>query len=117
MMVWMHNEGGEFVLYPKDGASGADVGIPLSDGKMVVFRHDDFSYSYQPVGESLAMQTWLLSEIPEQRALGSAVALPSSLAERERAACLSSRCSVPGGCSSYPEFWTSLAAGNDCHTR
>ena len=36
--------------------------IPLTPNRLVVFRHDLLTYPYRPAGESLVLQTWLMSE-------------------------------------------------------
>jgi len=64
--------GGEISLFPRVGsdlaAAGAQpVKLPVSPNKMLIFRHDQMSYTYQPKGASLALQSWMLTDIPLAR--------------------------------------------------
>ena len=36
--------------------------IPLTPNGLIVFRHDLLTYPYRPAGESLVLQSWLMSE-------------------------------------------------------
>ena len=36
--------------------------IPLTPNGLIVFCHDLLTYPYRPAGESLVLQTWLMSE-------------------------------------------------------
>mmetsp|Transcript_12481 Transcript_12481/g.35540 ORF Transcript_12481/g.35540 Transcript_12481/m.35540 type:complete len:830 (-) Transcript_12481:158-2647(-) len=54
------NEGGSFELYPKDHLKMDPVRLPIQKSRMIIFRHDLLSYSYQPQGDSVALQMWLM---------------------------------------------------------
>ena len=49
----------ELLLQPSDIP---EILIPLTSIRLVVFRHDLMTYSHRPAGESLVLQTWLMSE-------------------------------------------------------
>nr|AQS99242.1 type I polyketide synthase [Gambierdiscus excentricus] len=61
MLYTIHSEGGELWLYPREGQ---DVMIPVIKGRIVIFRHDRMSYSYKPLGNSLALQSWIVRDVP-----------------------------------------------------
>jgi polyketide synthase-associated protein len=65
MMHLVSNAGGTLELFPKQHLDMDNVTLPLSTGRMVIFRPDLMGYCYHPLGEdSLAVQTWLLG-IPQ----------------------------------------------------
>jgi len=42
---------------------GPDVALPCEPGRLVIFRHDRLSFTYEPAGDdALALQAWILSE-------------------------------------------------------
>eukprot|EP00438_Fugacium_kawagutii_P008910 Skav215718 [mRNA] locus=scaffold2573:548558:565726:- [translate_table: standard] len=60
------NEGGELDLFPNPtGYDYNEVTLPLTKGKIVVFRCDalGLNYSYRPKGKNLAVLSWVL-DIP-----------------------------------------------------
>jgi len=62
MMYMIANNGGEVYLHPRDSGT---VRIPVSKSKLLVFRHDCMSFSYEPKGQFLVLQAWTL-EAPQQ---------------------------------------------------
>jgi len=60
-LYMVENEGGELVLHPKEGDN---VTLPVEKNRIVLFRHDDMTYSYKPAGEHLAVQAWMLGDMP-----------------------------------------------------
>jgi len=66
MTYLIENEGGVFWLYPKDALNSDPVNIPITKGKLVIFRHDLMDYSYQPIGRSLALQSWITGPLPDK---------------------------------------------------
>jgi len=63
MFYMVDNGGGELHLSPKGAAYDYDeTSIPLSKNKLVIFRCDNLgmNYQYKPLGENLALQTWVL---------------------------------------------------------
>jgi len=66
MIYLIDNEGGDIWFYLKDDVENRCVNIPITKGKLVIFRHDLMDYSYQPIGESLAIQSWVVGPPPER---------------------------------------------------
>jgi len=63
MLQMVENDGGDLWLFPVEGSPYSTVKLPLSRNKLLIFRQDLLSYSYEPTSDqSLALQTWLLSE-------------------------------------------------------
>mmetsp|Transcript_3548 Transcript_3548/g.6438 ORF Transcript_3548/g.6438 Transcript_3548/m.6438 type:complete len:1298 (-) Transcript_3548:61-3954(-) len=72
ILYMVDNAGGEVQLCPRNGSALAAAGfgaltLPISGNKMLIFRHDQLSYSYQPKGPSFALQSWMLTDIPLAR--------------------------------------------------
>jgi len=62
MLNVLQSGGGELMLIPKDETK-ENVVIELAAGKMVVFRHDELSYVYNPTDKSdVVLQSWILQE-------------------------------------------------------
>jgi len=66
VLCMISNKGGDLWLYPKDPKAGfgKSVHIPITQNKILLFRHDLMEYSYQVRGPSLALQTWILDDPP-----------------------------------------------------
>eukprot|EP00971_Amphidinium_carterae_P237513 4715000-Amphidinium_carterae.5 len=39
----------------------AEVKLPLAPSRVVIFRNDLLGFSYEPLGDSLALQSWVTS--------------------------------------------------------
>lgn len=62
MIYIVESGGGELRLL---GRHGAEVRLPLSRSKLVMFRHDAFAYEYLPEGpRALAVQCWMMAPVP-----------------------------------------------------
>lgn len=74
LMRWISNDGGVMDLLPCPGSAREATSIPLSEGKLLVFRCDEFGFSYKPLGkEPLALTTWIVdagSKVVQQLATG-----------------------------------------------
>ena len=57
----------ELMLQPSDMP---EMLIPLTSNRLIVFRHELMNHSYRPAGESVVLQTWLMSEPFAPDALG-----------------------------------------------
>eukprot|EP00933_Yihiella_yeosuensis_P048748 TRINITY_DN4510_c0_g1_i11.p1 TRINITY_DN4510_c0_g1~~TRINITY_DN4510_c0_g1_i11.p1 ORF type:complete len:757 (-),score=116.87 TRINITY_DN4510_c0_g1_i11:1560-3830(-) len=66
-MLYCIHGGGSIELCPQDknGHCQQDgIEVPLRHGRLLLFRHDQMSYTYRPDGESLVVQAWLLDATP-----------------------------------------------------
>eukprot|EP00438_Fugacium_kawagutii_P018475 Skav222406 [mRNA] locus=scaffold4005:16686:20057:+ [translate_table: standard] len=74
LMRWISNEGGVMSLLPRPGSPKEATSIPISEGKLLIFRCDEFGFSYNPLGsEPVALTTWLVdagSKVVQQLATG-----------------------------------------------
>ncbi|CAJ1327146.1 unnamed protein product [Effrenium voratum] len=122
MIFLVDNEGGELELFPNPtGYDYNEVTLPLSKGKLVVFRCDalGLSYSYRPKGKNLAILSWVLD-------------IPSTWKEKEEALRIidgpdepqGRRNNVMGVHTRYPglgfqvqAFWNMLVAGSDTQVK
>mmetsp|Transcript_95587 Transcript_95587/g.275421 ORF Transcript_95587/g.275421 Transcript_95587/m.275421 type:complete len:1245 (-) Transcript_95587:98-3832(-) len=61
LFLCLRGSGASFVVHTPDGE---DFTLPCEPGRLVIFRHDRLSFSYQPSpGEDdLALQAWMLAE-------------------------------------------------------
>ena len=70
---------------------GPEMLIPLTPNGLIVFCHDLLTYPYRPAGESLVLQTWLMSDTFAPDPLDERiVSLPAEI-QGERPACSSQR--------------------------
>lgn len=131
----IENHGGEIWFYPKDGSylSGAQrsMRIPATDNKILIFRHDIMDYSYQPLGRSLALQSWLMQETGKSPAikemmvnlgqlgeLGEVVCNPGpDVPDGPKASIMSLTTRLPGEAWSPAQYWTMFASGSDSCTQ
>mmetsp|Transcript_40061 Transcript_40061/g.73204 ORF Transcript_40061/g.73204 Transcript_40061/m.73204 type:complete len:1057 (-) Transcript_40061:43-3213(-) len=127
MLYMIENQGGDIWLYPNDAKNFASVRIPISPGKMLIFRHDYFDYSYQPVGRSLALQSWIMKDRSQLKAiqemeidwdekkarLNPGFPMPPS----DPAYVQSLSVNVPQNTTSEGQCWTLWASGNDTCTQ
>jgi len=65
-MRWIDNDGGEIILQPRpDWSDQAPIKLPVSKGKLLVFRCDWMGFSYVPKGENaVALTTWIMATEP-----------------------------------------------------
>ncbi|CAK9064630.1 unnamed protein product, partial [Durusdinium trenchii] len=75
LMRFISNDGGVLELSPRPGnRSRQATQIPLSEGKLLVFRCDEFGFNYKPQGqEPVALTTWIVdtgSKVVQQLATG-----------------------------------------------
>jgi len=67
MLYTIQAGGGLVRLDPRvdlGGLAYETIKIPLSSGTLLLFRHDSMNYAYNPEGESLALQAWILTDPP-----------------------------------------------------
>lgn len=120
MILLLENSGGHISLYPE----GEEIRIPLSRGKLLLFRHDKMSYCYQPHGNHLAIQAWLIGGmlgIELQRLEGTQKEYSEILEitgpwqpEGQQANITALMVRMPGRSWGYYAYWNMFAAGTDC---
>jgi len=123
MLFMVDNAGGEFCLYPKDGV---EVKLPMGRNKLILFRHDQMSYSYKPQGESLAVQAWMLGDMPGfqlSRIEGGNLERQQLMGIVGPAAPEGTNCNIMSCMTRYPGdskdplcYWTMQMHGTDCVT-
>lgn len=70
MMYMIENNGGSIELYPRPDLNEAPITLPVSKGKLLVFRNDMMTYAYNAKGyHDLILQSWFLEEA-QQLSLG-----------------------------------------------
>eukprot|EP00420_Gonyaulax_spinifera_P011304 CAMPEP_0197933528 /NCGR_PEP_ID=MMETSP1439-20131203/110309_1 /TAXON_ID=66791 /ORGANISM="Gonyaulax spinifera, Strain CCMP409" /LENGTH=355 /DNA_ID=CAMNT_0043556361 /DNA_START=79 /DNA_END=1143 /DNA_ORIENTATION=+ len=69
IICFVNNNGGDLWLYPKEGFGPKSIHIPVTENKILIFRHDLMDYSYQAEGPSVALQTWVLNDPPKFQAI------------------------------------------------
>jgi len=123
MLYMIDNEGGDLSLYHK---GGGEVVLPVAKNKLVLFQHDRMSYSYKPKGESLAVQAWMLGDMPafqlsrieggnaEKQQLMGIVGPVAPGGPRAQIMSMATR--YPGDCKEAFAYWTMQMHGTDCCT-
>mmetsp|Transcript_143319 Transcript_143319/g.458023 ORF Transcript_143319/g.458023 Transcript_143319/m.458023 type:complete len:1259 (+) Transcript_143319:260-4036(+) len=126
MILSLSSASAKVELYPQLGhCIGEDVvKCSLSRGQVLFFRHDIMSYSYQPRGEHLALQTWLvggMNSLEVQRLDGTQAGYAEMLdltgpwqPEGEQAHIKALMVRMPGRAWGYLNFWNMFVAGTDC---
>lgn len=106
----LQNSGGQVRLY---GDSVID--IPIAENALLVFRHDQHAFSYEPnPGGSLALQTWILSEPWEPDVDNMPLAeLPEHMEQDTRVSVISAHIHTAGSMNSMENYWTGLMAATD----
>lgn len=116
MIYVIESEGGEMSLFPRgeDGNAVEDDSIisriPLRRGQMIVFHNDKLDYSYQPQGESLAMQSWLMTE-PQDLKICELDKPPNR--DKPMLHVMSVMERFPAGCFGADKSWLMFFAGTD----
>mmetsp|Transcript_88485 Transcript_88485/g.162129 ORF Transcript_88485/g.162129 Transcript_88485/m.162129 type:complete len:1154 (-) Transcript_88485:228-3689(-) len=123
MIHMVQNDGGRVFLYPRDAAGKESIQIPISPGKLLLFRHDWLDYSYQPLGKSLALQAWINKDRSDQQQIkeveldfekGIAVVNPGrALPEGIPAHVLSLHTKMPMNVEDEWMWWIEFAVGTD----
>jgi len=108
-------QGGDLWLYPTARAADAvSTCIPLSSSKIVVLMPDLMTYSYQPTGDSLLLQSWYMAAPTQSNAAEERIVeLPATqLGERVHVTSLEMR--YGGACHGAAEGWSMWTMGCDC---
>jgi polyketide synthase-associated protein len=106
-------ESGNLLFEPVGEETGlSPSAIPLASNRYIIFRNDCLTYSYQPIGQSLAMQAWLLAETRrfEVRSLTRPPRLDN--AELHVMSCMER---FPVGCYGADKVWAMFQGGTDAH--
>eukprot|EP00811_Abedinium_folium_P013424 NODE_2247_length_2258_cov_14.192867.p1 GENE.NODE_2247_length_2258_cov_14.192867~~NODE_2247_length_2258_cov_14.192867.p1 ORF type:complete len:547 (+),score=146.60 NODE_2247_length_2258_cov_14.192867:516-2156(+) len=115
MLCTLKNDGGQLVFHPSFNEED-DVAIPLTRGKLVVFRADTMEYSYEPNGQSAALQSWTIepSHMHDDFIVqNSEIKGPAEpLGERVNVMGIAPR--SPGYGFSQDAAWCMYEAGSDC---
>jgi polyketide synthase-associated protein len=125
-MMWLENQGGNLTLEPRpDHADGVErVRLPLSCGKLLVFRCDQMAYTYEPLAPSVVLQAWVMEEEAEleftkvegdsyslSEAHGILKGRPHPVGDRARIFSVFTR--LPGNGYGGDEYWAMLLEGTD----
>jgi len=108
IMHLVENDGGHLRLYSQPDSGFEDIAIPLVRNRMVIFRHDRMSYSYEPEGDSLALQSWILTE-----ALGHGIVEIPQFYMDNAVHCMSAIERFPIGCYGADKSWCMFMGGTD----
>lgn len=119
-LYMVQNSGGEIQLFPRHGSDMAQAGIgevtlPIAKNRLLLFRHDAMSFAYCPKGHSLALQSWLLSDIEVARINKTVKPLTgvSAPPPGENAQVMSVYQRKPGAVDGNEQFWAMMASGTD----
>lgn len=125
-MFWLDTDGGEVTLKPLPRLNRHAVTLPVSSGKMLIFRCDRMAFEHRPRRRSVVLQTWLLSE--KQRTelnldslVGDAAAKAEMLGitdgrphpQGDRTHIMAIHTRLPGGGYGSDGYWAVLLEGTD----
>nr|AQS99253.1 type I polyketide synthase [Gambierdiscus excentricus] len=127
MLHMISNQGGDIWFYPKPGFGPKSIHIPISQNKILLFRHDLMDYSYQVVGPSLALQTWILNDPPKYQQihemqvnlgapglLGEVVVNPGpAVPDGPKASVMALTVRLPGEAWNPSQYWLMYCSGSD----
>lgn len=122
VMFLVDNEGGELELFPNPtGYDYNEVTLPLTKGKIIVFRCDalGLNYSYRPKGKNLSVMSWVLDIPSTWKEKEEALRIIDGPAEPE-----GKRNNIMGVHTRYPglgfqvqAYWNMLVAGGDTQVK
>lgn len=118
MLYVIDCQGGELVLFPRTGGQESDLQrdtsrILLRRGQLIIFRNDLYDYSYQPEGDNVAIQTWLMTPptsvkfLELEKAPRRDLPMLHVMSVMER---------FPVGCFGAEKSWGMFLAGTDAET-
>mmetsp|Transcript_11240 Transcript_11240/g.30068 ORF Transcript_11240/g.30068 Transcript_11240/m.30068 type:complete len:1216 (+) Transcript_11240:115-3762(+) len=126
----VENQGGDLWMYPRwDSDARSAARLPITPNKLVVFRHDLLDYSYQVVGPSLALQSWVVDapvnnfvaiknmqvDLDAASDLRQVITNPSpATAEGPKASIMAISVRNSGDCWSPEMWWNAFMACCDC---
>mmetsp|Transcript_93668 Transcript_93668/g.200944 ORF Transcript_93668/g.200944 Transcript_93668/m.200944 type:complete len:1192 (+) Transcript_93668:79-3654(+) len=127
MINMIANDGGDIWLYPKDKTLGKPVHIPITQNKLLVFRHDLMDYSYQVQGRSVALQTWILDDVVKYQQIkemavvfpvpglgGEVVVNPGpEVPDGPKASIMALTTRLPGEVWNPTQYWNMFSQGTD----
>uniref|UniRef100_A0A7S4SQG5 Ketosynthase family 3 (KS3) domain-containing protein n=1 Tax=Alexandrium monilatum TaxID=311494 RepID=A0A7S4SQG5_9DINO len=127
IMCLIANSGGSLWLYPKEGFGPKSYHIPITQNKILIFRHDLMGYSYQVEGPSLALQTWVLNDPPRFQEIkemqvnigvpgerGEVVVNPGpDVPEGPKASVMALTVRLPGEAWNPAQYWQVYCGGTD----
>jgi len=131
----IENHGGDIWFYPKEGAYLAggrrSMRIPATQNKLLIFRHDIMDYSYQVLGQSLALQAWYMQDIGRQQAVnelyvnlgnlgdvGQVICNPGpEVPDGPKASIMSLTTRMPGEAWNASQYWCMFSSGSDSCTQ
>nr|AQS99192.1 type I polyketide synthase [Gambierdiscus polynesiensis] len=125
-LYMVDNEGGQITLHPRSDQKSSRVVLPVRRGRLLIFRCDAMTYQYQPLGQHLTLQSWVL-EAPPKIDLGEIVANADNLTETlgitsgpvvpqgPRAHIMAGCCLTGGGAWSLEDAGCMYLGGTDAH--
>jgi len=127
MLSMISNQGGDIWLYPKEGFGPKSIHIPITQNKILLFRHDLMEYSYQVKGPSLALQTWILNDPPKYQKIeemqvnlgapgeaGEVVVNPGpAVPDGPKASVMALTMRLPGEAWNPSQYWCMYCSGSD----
>ncbi|CAJ1446693.1 unnamed protein product [Effrenium voratum] len=113
MMLLLDDEGSELELQPFDERFGEARQMKLPGNRLVLFRQDVYSFSYQACGSGSSLQCHLVckSAVPSRDA--HSVAVPSQLMNDNQVMVRSIGCHYPGCAGNVHDYWAVTAGCND----
>jgi len=122
-MTWLE-ESGQVTLTPAPGRSEHQVTLRVAPRKVLVFRGDHMSFSYNPSGKFAVLQSWIMTPTPSFevgkieghsmiRAEAMGILEGRAYPEGDRVHIMAVQSRLPGGGSGPDEYWSSLLDGTD----
>mmetsp|Transcript_75292 Transcript_75292/g.220763 ORF Transcript_75292/g.220763 Transcript_75292/m.220763 type:complete len:1201 (-) Transcript_75292:69-3671(-) len=123
MMYMIDNSGGTVELYPRPELNEQPIALPVTKGKLLVFRHDLMTYAYMARGASdLILQSWFMEE-PQQLSLATVEGDQESFEAifggppqppKDQVHVMAGHGRTPGRAYKLEKIWPMLATSTDC---
>lgn len=124
LLYMIDNDGGELSFFAEDGKV---IVLPLTRDKLVMFRHDLFSYEYRPRGSGLAIQSWMMAPepafvlsrvegLPQEKDAAMLITGPTR-PEGVKAQVLSAATRLPAKGDSMASYWQMVQVATDADTQ
>mmetsp|Transcript_105544 Transcript_105544/g.293885 ORF Transcript_105544/g.293885 Transcript_105544/m.293885 type:complete len:1262 (-) Transcript_105544:214-3999(-) len=125
-LYFIDNEGGTVTLHPRSDLKMEPVTFTVSHSKLLIFRCDRMTFSFQPTGTHLTLMAWIM-EAPPQITYDDIVANAENLTETlgvtkgplvpqgARAHIMSGSCLTGGGTWNLEEASCMYLSGTDAH--
>jgi len=66
LIYWLDTEGADFRLLPRPDSEWSEVEVAVVKNSLLIFDCDCFSFTHDPIGSSVVLQSWVLGPLARQ---------------------------------------------------